>query len=59
MLEPEIACCDLDGLMEVEEQLLSHAVRRLLDEHRQSLAEVVGRDLAPLERVQPPFPRGI
>jgi aspartyl/asparaginyl-tRNA synthetase len=30
MLEPEIAFCDLDGLMEVEEGLITHIVQSVL-----------------------------
>ena len=30
MLEPEIAFCDLDGLMEVEEGLITHIVQTVL-----------------------------
>ena len=31
MLEPEIAFCDLDGLMEVEEQMITHIVQRVFE----------------------------
>jgi asparaginyl-tRNA synthetase len=56
MVEPEIAFCNLDGLMEVEEQFVSHIVARCLQECRAEL-QVLERDLTHLERVTPPFPR--
>jgi asparaginyl-tRNA synthetase len=56
MVEPEIAFCDLEGLMEVEEQFVSHIVQRCLQECRAEL-QVLERDLTHLERVSPPFPR--
>jgi asparaginyl-tRNA synthetase len=56
MLEPEIAYCDLDGLMEIEEQMISYVVQRCLEERRPELA-VLERDVSMLEKVVPPFPR--
>ncbi len=56
MVEPEIAFCDLDGLMEVEEQFVSHIVQRCLTDCKAELA-VLERDTTFLERVTPPFPR--
>ncbi len=56
MVEPEIAFCDLDQLMEVEEQFVSYIVRRVLDERAPELKSL-GRDTAPLEKIKPPFPR--
>lgn len=56
MLEPEIAFCDLDGLMEVEEQMIAHIVQRVLRDRRAELL-FLGRDLAKLESIRPPFPR--
>lgn len=56
MVEPEMAFCDLDGLMEIEEQFVSHIVQRTLREHRAELA-FLERDLTSLEKVMPPFPR--
>ena len=55
-LEAEAPWCDLDGIMEVEEQLLSHVVRQLLERSRTELA-MFGRKPEDLERVRPPFPR--
>ena len=57
MIEPEMAFADLEDVMDVEEQFVSHMIARVLDEHGDELADVLERDLAPLERVQAPFPR--
>ncbi|MBN1956552.1 MAG: asparagine--tRNA ligase [Anaerolineae bacterium] len=56
MVEPEIAFCDLDQLLEIEEQFVSYIVQRCLEERAQEL-ELLERDTAPLEHVTPPFPR--
>ncbi len=56
MVEPEIAFCDLDGLMEVEEQFVTHIVKRVLRD-RQPELKSLGRDLSRLEKIEPPFPR--
>ncbi|HEY2982349.1 MAG TPA: asparagine--tRNA ligase [Anaerolineales bacterium] len=56
MLEPEAAFCDLDGLMEIEEQLITHIARRVVDERGAEL-KALGRDPAKLEKIQGPFPR--
>jgi asparaginyl-tRNA synthetase len=56
MLEPEIAFGDLDEVMSVMEQSVSHAVARVLERCRPEL-EALGRDLGKLANVTPPFPR--
>jgi asparaginyl-tRNA synthetase len=56
MLEPEMAFADLDEVMAVEEEMLCTVVKRILDRCRPHLA-TLERDVAPLERVTPPFPR--
>jgi asparaginyl-tRNA synthetase len=56
MLEPEMAFCDLDGLMDMEEAFISYIVQRCLEERANEL-EVLERDTAMLEKVTPPFPR--
>jgi len=56
MVEPEAAFCDLDELMEIEEQFVSHIVKRVLELRRPEL-DSLGRDLTQLEKVTPPFPR--
>ncbi len=56
MVEPEAAFCDLEELMEIEEQFISHIVQRVLRDRTAELA-VLGRDTQALEQVAPPFPR--
>ena len=56
MVEPEIAFCDLDQLMEIEEQFVGYIVQRCLAECGPEL-EVLERDTSFLQRVTPPFPR--
>ncbi|MDP2994035.1 MAG: asparagine--tRNA ligase [Anaerolineales bacterium] len=56
MVEPEIAFCDLDGLMEIEEQFVTHIVKRVLRDRGPELKSL-GRDLTKLEKIEPPFPR--
>ncbi|MGZ3979526.1 MAG: asparagine--tRNA ligase [Flavisolibacter sp.] len=56
MVEPEIAFCDLDGLMEVEEQFVTHIVKRVMRERGPELKSL-GRDLSKLEKIEAPFPR--
>ncbi len=56
MVEPEIAFCDLDGLMEVEEQFVTHIVKRVLRERGPELKSL-GRDPAKLTNIVAPFPR--
>jgi len=56
MVEPEIAYCDLDQLLEIEEQFVSHIVRTCLKEHAAEL-KFLGRETTTLEKITPPFPR--
>ena len=56
MVEPEIAFCDLEGLMAVEEQFVSHIVQRCLRDCQPELT-ILERDTARLQQVTPPFPR--
>jgi asparaginyl-tRNA synthetase len=56
MIEPEVAYCDLDGLMELAENFLSHIVQSVLKNRAPEL-EVIGRDIAKLQAVAAPFPR--
>jgi asparaginyl-tRNA synthetase len=56
MVEPEAAFCDLDQLMEIEEQFVTHIVKRVLRD-RQAELETLGRDISVLEKIEPPFPR--
>jgi asparaginyl-tRNA synthetase len=56
MVEPEIAFCNLEQLMEVEEQFVSHIVQRCLRDCQSELT-ILERDTTQLQRVTPPFPR--
>jgi asparaginyl-tRNA synthetase len=56
MVEPEVAWNDSAANMRLQEDFVSSIVGRCLEQRRIDLAEL-GRDLAPLERVQPPFHR--
>jgi len=56
MVEPEVAFCDLDGLMELAEQFLSFIVDRVLTRRSADL-KVIQRDTAKLETIKAPFPR--
>jgi len=56
MVEPEIAFCDLDGVMEVEEQFTSYIVQQVLEKCGPELKSL-GRDVTRLEKISPPFPR--
>ncbi len=56
MLEPEAAFLDLNGYMTLAEGFIAYVVGRVLERCRAEL-RTVERDVAPLERVQTPFPR--
>ncbi|MBI2374091.1 MAG: asparagine--tRNA ligase [Deltaproteobacteria bacterium] len=56
MVEPEVAYMDLDGDMDLAEDMLVELVGRVLAAHRQDL-DALGRDVKVLENVQKPFPR--
>jgi len=56
MIEPEVAYMDLDGLLELAENFLSHIVQSVLKNRGPEL-DVIGRDKAKLEAIAPPFPR--
>lgn len=56
MIEPEIAFCELDELIEIEEQLISHVVGEVLTKRLDDLS-TLGHDFSHLEQVAPPFPR--
>jgi asparaginyl-tRNA synthetase len=57
MVEPEVAFMDLDGDMELMEQFVSYVVGQALEKHQTEIARVLERDVEPLKRVKPPFPR--
>lgn len=56
MIEPEVAFMDLDGLLELAENFLSHIVQSVLKSRASELV-VIGRDPAKLQAICPPFPR--
>ncbi len=56
MVEPEAAFCDLNQLMEIEEQYVTHIVQRVLRDRMPEL-KFLGRDISRLEKIEPPFPR--
>jgi asparaginyl-tRNA synthetase len=56
MVEPEVAGNDSAANMRLQEDFVSYVVGRCLERRKADLAEL-GRDVAPLERVQPPFHR--
>lgn len=56
MVEPELAYCDLDDLMKLEENFISFIVQTTIEKRADEL-ELLGRDLTALRKVQAPFPR--
>jgi asparaginyl-tRNA synthetase len=56
MVEPEIAYADLDTVLDLAEDFVHSIVRRVLGDHREDL-ELLGRDLAGLEKIAKPFER--
>ncbi len=54
--EAEMAWARLHDVMNVCEELITHVVRKVLDERLEELS-ILGRDTEKLERVKPPFPR--
>jgi len=56
MIEPEVAYMDLDGLMELAENFISHIVQSVVKNRAPEL-QVIGRDAAKLEAIKAPFPR--
>jgi asparaginyl-tRNA synthetase len=56
MVEPEVAYLDLEGDLDLAEDFLVTVVQQVVGERRAEL-ELLGRDVALLERVQKPFPR--
>ena len=56
MVEPEAAFCDLEMLMEIEEQFVSHIVKTTIEKRTPELLSL-GRNITFLEGIKPPFPR--
>ncbi len=55
MVEPEVAFLELDGLLELAENYITHIVTTVLQHHRADL-KVIGRDTEKLEAVISPDP---
>lgn len=56
MLEPEMAYCSLEELMDTEEQMVSYVVQQVLEKNRQEL-DILERDISALEKITAPFAR--
>src|SRR6185369_8817862 len=56
MVEPEVAFFELDDIMKLAEDFISHIVKRVLENRRKDL-ETIGRDISKLEKIEAPFPR--
>ena len=56
MIEPEVAYMDLEGDMDLAEDLTAFVVGRVLERRKPEL-EGLGRDLSKLEDLKRPFPR--
>ena len=56
MVEPEIAYADLDDVIAVAEDFVHEVVQATIRERRMEL-ELIGRDIAALEKIQKPFSR--
>jgi len=57
MIEPEVCYLDLEGLMQLADDFLSHIVARVLETHRADL-KVIGKDVEKLEAIIAPGPDG-
>src|SRR4051812_24213457 len=56
MVEPEVAFAELDDIMNLAEDFISHVVARVVERRRPEL-QVLERDIAKLENIKTPFPR--
>jgi asparaginyl-tRNA synthetase len=56
MVEPEVSYLELDGIMDLEEEMVVYVVERVLEKRRPEL-QILERDLAKLEGIKKPFPR--
>ncbi|MEL7435580.1 MAG: asparagine--tRNA ligase, partial [Chloroflexota bacterium] len=56
MLEPEIAYCSLEELMEIEEQMVGYVVEQVLEKNMREL-ETLERDIEQLKKITAPFER--
>jgi asparaginyl-tRNA synthetase len=56
MIEPEVAFAELDDIMVLAENFITFIVRRVLENKRSEL-RTLERDITPLEKIEPLFPR--
>jgi asparaginyl-tRNA synthetase len=56
IVEPEVAYYEHEDNLRLQEDVITHVVRTVLEKRRSDL-ELIGRDVRKLEAVQPPFPR--
>src|SRR5437868_9041670 len=56
MVEPEVAYAQLDDMMELAEEFISHLVQSAITNRKADL-ETIGRDVTKLANIKPPFPR--
>jgi asparaginyl-tRNA synthetase len=56
MLEPEIAYISFDENLKLQENMLTYVVKDVLKNCQEELS-VIERDLKPLEKIEPPFPK--
>lgn len=56
MVEPEIAYAQLDDIMQLAEEFISHLVQSAVANRSADLG-IIGRDVTKLANIKPPFPR--
>ncbi|HEV7553559.1 MAG TPA: asparagine--tRNA ligase [Candidatus Angelobacter sp.] len=56
MVEPEVAYAELDDIMQLAEEFISHLVQSAVANRKADL-ETIGRDVTKLANIKPPFPR--
>src|SRR6476661_6767306 len=56
MVEPEVAYAELDDIMHLAEEFISHLVQSAVANRKADL-ETIGRDVTKLANIKPPFPR--
>jgi asparaginyl-tRNA synthetase len=56
MVEPEVAYATLDDIMELAEDFIMAILQRVLERRRKEL-DILERNVAALEKIEPPFPR--
>ncbi len=56
MMDAEAAFVDHEGNMKIQEELITHVVKKVLAENLKEL-EILERDIEPLKKIEPPFIR--